>query len=91
MRLKRVGTSAHESLEDSVHRAHHDGEVQLFYRAFGSGNQAASTFVIGVSWDDVEKLIVEFAAMNNPDAIHLLQAKSLAIAATRAGWYPTPL
>jgi hypothetical protein len=56
---------------------------------FGSGTAKIDDFRIDLTWKDVDNLIREFAAMKEPSAIALQQAKFLAAAAQQGGWYPT--
>jgi hypothetical protein len=50
--------------------------------------QHSSDYLVDITWDDVEKLIGEFAALKEPKAVALEHAKLLAAAVRRAGWAP---
>jgi hypothetical protein len=84
MELVRLGKSPFERDEHSVTRNNETGRVEVRFL----GPENTSDFRADISWDDVEKLITEFAAMNEPKAIFLRQAHNLAVSARRAGWSP---
>jgi hypothetical protein len=85
MELVRLGQSPFQRKETSVHRNAQSGNV-VEMRFLGPEN--ASDFRLDLTWDDVEKLIIEFVTMKEPKAVAIDQAKSLAVGARRAGWTP---
>lgn len=87
MDLIRLGDWADKS-EDKFDQVKDKRRVAVFFRKFGNGSERTSDFRVDLRWPDIEKLIIEFSAMGEPKAIALQQAKSLAVAAKRAGWGP---
>ncbi len=85
MELNRLGKSPFNRTENSVHQNMESANV-VEVRFLGPEN--TSDFRLDLTWDDVEKLIVEFVTMKEPKAVLLDQAKSLGVAARRAGWIP---
>lgn len=88
MELVRLGAAECRQQEDAVYQDSEYITVDVLFRNFGRGTERTSDYRLEFKWDDVEKLITEFAAMKTPQAIRLLQSKSLGIAAGRAGWTP---
>ncbi len=84
MHLVRLGKSPFDREEHDVARNEERSAVEVRFL----GPENTSDFRLDVTWEDVERLIVEFAAMKNHDALFLVHAKNLAIAARRAGWSP---
>ena len=84
MHLVRLGKSPFDREEHGAIRNKERGTVEVRFL----GPENTSDFRLDLSWEDVERLIVEFAAMKERDATYLVHAKNLAIAARRAGWAP---
>lgn len=84
MDLVRLGDNPFQMEQDSVHRDKDKHSVGLLFHR----SENNSEFRVDVNWDDVEKLIIEFAAMGEPKALHLQAAKRLANGAFQAGWRP---
>jgi hypothetical protein len=82
MELARLGKSPFLREKYSVNRNTENGKVEVRFL----GPENTSDFRVDLTWDDVEKLLVEFSAMKEPKALALNQAKALAVGARRAGW-----
>ncbi|MGX7742970.1 hypothetical protein [Rhodopseudomonas parapalustris] len=85
MELVRLGKSPFQRTDDNVSTDKQSGLVKVIFR----GQSNTSDYRIDISWDDLEKLVVEFAAMGESKAKFLLHAKNLAVHARRAGWNPS--
>jgi hypothetical protein len=82
MELVRLGQSPFQRTENSVRRNIDSGnvvEVQFL------GPENTSDFRLDLTWDDIEKLIIEFVTMKEPKAVALYQAKILAAGARSGG------
>jgi hypothetical protein len=78
MKLIRMGNARAQKSEDAVYQWPNLQKVAVEFRSFGHGFQRTSDFLITIDLEDVEKLIVQFAAMKEPHAIDLQRAKLLA-------------
>jgi hypothetical protein len=88
MDLTRLGTAKFEKEQDDVTRDEKIGKISVFFRNFGHGTDRTGDYKVGLSWGDVENIIIEFALMGDPDALELRAAQKLAEAAEAAGWTP---
>ena len=84
MNLVRLGDNPFRKEHDAVHPAKEDFSVGLISRR----PENTSDFRADVSWKDVENLIIEFAAMEEPRALQLQASKRLGDRALEAGWRP---
>jgi hypothetical protein len=84
MELYRLGRTAETRTENAAHWDEKTSSVHILFR----GPEHASDFRVGIVWEDVEKLIREFAAKKEPKAVFLRQANDLAVSARLAGWIP---
>ena len=75
MDLVRLGGSPFRKAHDAVQPDKENFTVGLIFRR----PENTSDFRVDLTWEDVEKLVVEFAAMKEPKAIFLRQANNLAI------------
>lgn len=59
--------------------------VANFPRCFG-GHKNQFDFKVGITWEDVEKIIENFCEIGRPEAVALREAMKLAKAAKELGW-----
>jgi hypothetical protein len=85
MELFQIGAASARKKEDAVYISRENSEVWVVFRNVGLGSEKTSDFRIEIDWDDVSKLMEEFASMKHPKAIELLDARSLGIPARRIG------
>jgi hypothetical protein len=77
-----VETINHHQQED---RRRTTGEkVTAYFSRFGTGSENQSDFEVDVVWSDVERLINDFAAAGNTDAIRVRKAVELLSSLERA-------
>lgn len=86
MHLVRLGGAECQKSESAVYRKADTGTVQVLFREFGLGEERTNDFRVDLAWEDIEKLILEFAVMKERRAVALQQAQGLASAVEKAGW-----
>jgi hypothetical protein len=88
MQLVHFGNPKVEGCDFTARRRGPDRILDINFRALVSGTENAAAYRVALVWGEVEKLIVEFAAMKEPSALALQQDMSLGRAARASGWIP---
>ena len=77
MDLVRLGKAPFEKAKDAVFRNKEEMRVAVIFRNFGLGSEKTSDFRVDLRWYDMEKIIAQFAATDEPSAIALRRADAL--------------
>ena len=90
MQLIRWGQAYKRQVHNSFSRvektAYGSQAVRAYFRAFGHGMWRTSDFAVDIEWDDVTKIIRQYARLGHPEAVRVQSAIRLADAAEEAGW-----